>query len=297
MKPQWHFGSPSIPPRALVLSALALVVPVAASMSGGAEADRYEALLWLSALIPGFLLAYYRGWSGVATGLAAGMAVFSTAQVYLIVTGHRLPDWPFMLGITGALVFLSLIAGEVAQQLHDARERAERLALFDPLTNLPNRRFLDLVLEREFAAAQRGRSLVVVAFDVDGLKSINDGHGHAAGDDALRVFAGILAANTRSMDMSARLGGDEFVTLLSSGTVEGALVFVRRVQQATSAVAHLPERMTVSAGVAGYEADISDEAQLLRVADEALYEAKSGSHRFAVKRHTNYLRSPDAMTI
>lgn len=291
MKPRWHFGSPSIPPRAVLLSALALVVPVAASMAGGAEADRYEALLWLTALIPGFLLAYYRGWSGIATGLAAGMAVFSLAQVYLVLTGYRLPDWPFMLGITAALVFLSLIAGGVAQQLHEARERAERLALIDSLTELPNRRYMELILEKEFAAAQRGRELVVVAFDLDGLKSVNDLHGHAAGDEVIRAFAGVLRSNTRSMNLSARLGGDEFVSIVSGTSVEGALVFVERVQHALTELTSLPASISVSAGVAEYHVDITDEEHLLNVADEALYEAKRGQRHFAVRRHLSHTAS------
>lgn len=291
MKPRWHFGSPSIPPRAVLLSALALVVPVAASLAGGPEADRYEALLWLTALIPGFLLAYYRGWSGIATGLAAGMAVFSLAQVYLVLTGYRLPDWPFMLGITSALVFLSLLAGGVAQQLHEARERAERLALIDPLTDLPNRRYMELILEKEFAAAQRGRELVVVAFDLDGLKSVNDLHGHAAGDDVIRAFAGVLRSNTRSMNLSARLGGDEFISIVSGTSVEGALVFVERVQHALTELASLPASISVSAGVAEYHVDITDEEHLLNVADEALYEAKRGQRHFAVRRHLSHTGS------
>ena len=291
MKPKWHFGAPSIPARAALLSALALVVPLAASLAGGAAADRYEALLWLTALIPGFLLAYYRGWSGIATGLAAGMAIFSFAQVYLIVTGRRLPDWPFMLAITAALVLISLVAGGVVEQIHTARERAEHLALFDPLTDLPNRRYLGLILEKEFAAAQRGRGLVVVAFDLDGLKAINDDHGHQAGDEAIRAVAEVLASSTRSMDLSARLGGDEFASVLSSATAEGALVFVKRIQHTVSNLTHLPVRISVSAGIAEYHIDIADEEQLLRAADGALYEAKRSDRRFAVKRHSGHVGS------
>lgn len=272
--PKWYFGSPSIPARAIGVSLLALAVPITASVTHGGEPGRFEALLWLTALIPGFLLAYYRGWSGVATGLASGMAAFSLVQVYLVMTHQRLPDWPFMLAITAALVLVSLVAGEVTDRLHGEREKAERLALIDPLTDLPNRRYLDLMLTREFAAAQRGRDLVVVAFDVDGLKDINDRHGHAAGDDALRAFADILRSNTRSMDMSARLAGDEFVTVLSSATVEGALVFVHRVQHATVGAPNLLAPISVSAGVARYRTDMSEADNLLRAADKALYGAK-----------------------
>lgn len=272
-RPRWYFGPPSIPVRAVGISTLALAVPLAASVTAGSEPGRFEALLWLTALIPGFLLAYYRGWSGVATGLASGMAVFSLVQVYLVQTGQRLPDWTFMLAMTSALVLVSLVAGGVTDRLHGEREKAERLALIDELTDLPNRRYLGLMLEREFAAARRGRGLVVVAFDVDGLKDINDRHGHAAGDDALRAFASILKANTRTMDMSARLAGDEFVTVLSSANVQGALVFVRRVQHATK-VAALSAPITVSAGLARYQSHMEDADSLVRAADTALYRAK-----------------------
>lgn len=272
--PRWYFGTPSIPVRAAGISILALAVPILASLTAGPEPGRFEALLWLTALIPGFLLAYYRGWSGVATGLAFGMAVFSVVQVYLVLTGQRLPDWPFMLAMTAALVLVSLLAGEVTDRVHREREKAERLALFDALTQLPNRRYLSLALEREFAAALRGRDLVVVAFDVDGLKGINDRHGHSGGDDALRAFAEVLRSNTRSMDMSGRLAGDEFLTILSSATVEGARVFVSRVQEATSRAPGAPESLTVSAGIAAFREAMSEPDHLIRTADAALYEAK-----------------------
>lgn len=274
MKPQWHFGSPFIPARAIVLSIMGLAVPVTASWLHAGGTGRFEILVWLPALVPGFLLAYYRGWIGITTGLAMAMALFSSTQVYLIITGQRAPDWPLMLAITVALTLLSLVAGEVTDQLHKAREQAERLALIDPLTNLPNRRYVDLTLHREFAAAQRGRDLVIVAFDLDGLKVINDIHGHAAGDEALKTFAGILRTHTRSMNLSARLGGDEFLSILSSSTIEGALVFVRRVQQATVEATGLATPISVSAGVAEYGLDILDQEHLLDVADQALYDAK-----------------------
>jgi diguanylate cyclase (GGDEF)-like protein len=271
MRAKWHFGPPKIPVRAIVISALALAVPVVAALTAPDLPSRLEPLLWLTALIPGFLLAYYRGWSGVATGLAFAMALFGLVEVYLILTGHRLPDWPFMLSMTGALVLLSLLAGEVSDRLHSDRERAERMALIDPLTGLPNRRFFELTLEREFAAARRGRQLTVAVFDIDGLKQINDRHGHPAGDAAIRAFAEVLLANTRTMNVSARLGGDEFVSILSSATMDGALVFARRVREAAAGIEGLPFQVSVSVGLAQYRADMSRPQALLNAADRALY--------------------------
>ena len=266
MKPEWHFGSPTISVRAILISALALTVPVAASVTGGGEPGRFEALLWLSALIPGFLLAYYRGWSGVATGLAFAMFGFSVTQVYLIVASDRLPDWPYMLAITGALALGSLVAGAVTDRLHAERERAERLALIDPVTDLPNRRYFDVILGKEFAAAERGRDLVLVVFDVDDLQAIQDRHGREAGDDVLKAFADVLRSYTRSMNLSARLEAGEFISLVSASTIDGALVFVRRVQDV---------RVTVSAGVAAYHDGMSEPRDLLAAADRALSRART----------------------
>ncbi len=275
MKPTWHFGPPPIPMRSLAISALAIAVPVLATLTDSSVGSQYEALLWLIALIPGFLLAYYRGWSGVATGLALAMVAYSLAQVYLVASGQRLPDWPYMLAITVALLLLSLLAGDVTNRLHEAREKAERLALIEPLTGLPNRRYFDLILEREFAAAQRGRDLVVAMFDMDGLKEINDTSGHAAGDEILAGFARVLDSNTRSMNLSARVGGDEFASIVSSATVEGALVFVERVQDATRAMEHMAGRVSVSVGLAAYHGGMKEPEEILAAADLALYRAKS----------------------
>lgn len=281
----WHFGEPEVPLRLLVISLLALAVPVISSIGGESTvAGRYEVLVWLLALIPGFLLAYYRGWSGIALGMAAAMAVFSVAQVYLIATGQRVPDWPYLLAITATLAFLSLVGGEVTNQLHEARERAERLALIDGLTQMPNRRYFELVFQREYAAAERGRSLVVVVFDMDGLKTINDTYGHKAGDEALVAFAGVLKANTRSMNMSARLGGDEFVSIVSDSTIEGALVFVERIQSAVSRLDGLAAGISVSAGLAAYHEEMTAPGFLIEAADRALYEAKTEPGSVTVAR-------------
>lgn len=281
----WHFGEPEVPLRLLVISLLALAVPVISSIGGESTvAGRYEVLVWLLALIPGFLLAYYRGWSGIALGMAAAMAVFSVAQVYLIATGQRVPDWPYLLAITATLAFLSLVGGEVTNQLHEARERAERLALIDGLTQMPNRRYFELVFQREYAAAERGRSLVVVVFDMDGLKTINDTYGHKAGDEALVAFAGVLKANTRSMNMSARLGGDEFVSIVSDSTIEGALVFVERIQSAVSRLDGLAAGISVSAGLAAYHDEMTAPGFLIEAADRALYEAKTEPGSVTVAR-------------
>jgi diguanylate cyclase (GGDEF)-like protein len=279
---QWHFGRPSVPISGMVLSIVALAIPLLASTLLWDTTRDYEALIWLSALIPAFLLAFYRGWRGVAVGFAAAMAALTSAQVLVLTTEARLPDWPLMLGITLTFISISLLLGAVVQRLHEARAYAESLALYDSLTSLPNRRYFDLMLDKAFAAAARGVPLVVVVFDLDHFKAFNDQHGHLAGDAALREFAGVLSRNTRRMNTSARVGGEEFMSLVSASTVDGALVFVQRIQEGLARCEGLPAPISVSIGAAAYTQGMRGAEELVAAADAALYEAKRRGRNRAV---------------
>ena len=156
-------------------------------------------------------------------------------------------------------------------RLHD---QLRTLSLTDPLTGLPNRRHMDMFLAKEFAAAERGRSLTVVMFDLNDFKAYNDSAGHQAGDDVLRRFAEIIAAETRAMNLAARYGGDEFICILSDTDAAGAELQVGRVLET---VEH-DERMgpvSVTAGMASYHPGMRSPEDLVRKADQALYRAKA----------------------
>src|SRR5690606_37489133 len=133
----------------------------------------------------------------------------------------------------------------------------------------PNRRLAEIFLEKEFAAAQRGRGLVVVLFDLAHFKGYNDVHGHAVGDAAIRSFVSVLRRHTRKMDPCARWGGEEFIAILSGGHAEGGVIFADLVREAAAGGAgDDPERkllppFTVSAGVAQYEPEMTEPAQLV----------------------------------
>ncbi|MCK5652684.1 MAG: diguanylate cyclase, partial [Gemmatimonadetes bacterium] len=262
-----------VPPRALLISVAALAVPVAgAFLLPAATVEQYGALLWLLALVPAFLLAYYRGWKGVATALAAGMATLSLTQVAMSWVGRPIPD--LLSGVVAAYVTISLGVGWLAELMHRDREEVEDLAFTDLLTHLPNRRHARVFLENEFAAAERGRLLSVVLFDLDHFKRYNDRYGHVAGDDALQVFAVILAQSTRRMNLSARFGGEEFLTVLAGSDVEGALVFAERIRVALKATSLERGSLTASAGVATFHPSMRSPDELLAAADHALYRAK-----------------------
>lgn len=264
-----------MPLSALLVSVLALAVAAAGNWFWPERLPDYFALLWLLALIPPFLLAYYRGWEGAALALAVGMVLLIGVEVGGSFLTDRSVRWWIVGGVIFVLILVSLGAGFTAEKLHRQTTEALELAYADALTGLPNRRILDLFFRKEFAAAQRGGALSIAVFDIDGFKGYNDTRGHSAGDDALRLVGRVLSRNTRAMNLSGRLGGDEFLSLLPGERAAGAARFAERVRRdLASAELARQERITVSAGVAGYHPALSTTKALLDAADRALYAAK-----------------------
>lgn len=275
MSPVWYLvPRPAIPRLAIALSLLALITPAVAELFLADLVGSHQPLIWLLAVIPSFLLAFYRGWLGAATALAAGMAALSITQVIVLLTVGHIENWPVLLVIVVIFCATAVANGLATELLHHQRASAELLALTDNLTELPNRRSAEQFLEREFAAAIRGRPLTVALFDIDHFKDYNDRFGHVSGDEALKTFARVLNEMTRKMDFSARYGGEEFLSVLSSCDLEGGLNFAERVRQALREVAFIGRPVSVSVGVASYQPGMETPIDLINAADRALYEAK-----------------------
>jgi len=153
----------------------------------------------------------------------------------------------------------------------------ERQALVDGLTGLANRRAASDALHAEAARAQRLETpLSVVLADLDEFKDVNDVHGHAVGDEVLRVFAEVLRETLRESDVASRWGGEEFLLLLPGADEEGAAQLADRVRRGLAArnIPGVPGlRVTASFGVAEYAGETNTE-QLVAAADSALYRAK-----------------------
>lgn len=179
-------------------------------------------------------------------------------------------------------VMASIIGGALVRvRLH---ARLERLALFDDLTGLPNRTLTLDLLERALASAERGTRPVAVLFaDLDGFKGVNDRHGHATGDEALRTAASRLRSAVRGGDSVGRLGGDEFVVICPEADEEVAGVIASRVHAAfaddlSGDTPGLPAalRVGVSVGVAIGRPPFAPGAAeaLVDTADAAMYAMK-----------------------
>ncbi len=266
----------TVPTQALLLSLLSLLVPVLSSaVFPDWTSGNVGVLVWLLALVPGFLLSYYRGWRGASIALAGGMAALSVAQAVMVATDAQAPRPEVLLGVVSVLTAVSLGSGMISTLFHRSLARAERMALTDSGTGMPNRRHALLELERAFAAAERGERLSVVLFDLDHFKRVNDGWGHAEGDRVLASFAAILRADSRAMNVAARFGGEEFVAVLRATEAAGAAVFAERVRRDLRELELRCGTETVSAGVAEYEQGMASPDVLLAAADQALYRAKN----------------------
>jgi diguanylate cyclase (GGDEF)-like protein len=173
---------------------------------------------------------------------------------------------------------------EEIQRLQDQlREQAIR----DPLTNLFNRRYMQKIIERELAGAQRlQRTTAVLMMDIDHFKRLNDTFGHKAGDLMLQAFGALLRDETRAYDVACRYGGEEFVVIMPGATMEAGY---RRAEQLRSQFAEVrldfsgsELRATVSVGVAIFPLHGETSDALLRAADQALYAAKAGGRNCVV---------------
>ena len=176
---------------------------------------------------------------------------------------------------------LRIFANDAAAALVSGKHLGELrfLADHDPLTRLLNRRAFVSRLDGEVARATRyGRSLGLVIADLDRFKDRNDHFGHASGDEALVVFAGILTRALRRPDAAFRIGGDEFALLLVETTDDGAATVAERIHKMLAELgAHETPALlglTASFGFASCPAAATDAQTLFRLADEALYEAK-----------------------
>lgn len=178
---------------------------------------------------------------------------------------------------------------EINRTLQHAFEREQLASRTDSLTGVFNRRYFFELIEYEFAATRRyQRSLSIVMFDVDLFKQINDTYGHQVGDEVLKHVSRVVRGQLRESDVLSRYGGDEFVILLPNSDENEAAAVLRRIHRRIRSSKYLiegktPIDVTISAGIASWQAGMESPGQLIRLADEAMYSAKgAGRNRMAI---------------
>jgi diguanylate cyclase (GGDEF)-like protein len=160
------------------------------------------------------------------------------------------------------------------------RTKLENQSIRDPLTDLFNRHFMQISLERELSRAnRRNQSLALFMLDVDHFKRFNDQHGHAAGDAALKAISEVFQSNTRAEDIACRYGGEEFTIILPDLNITTAHERAEGIRRAVAGLRihfgrEVANEFSVSIGIAIYPQDGESAEMLLQKADQALYRAK-----------------------
>lgn len=215
------------------------------------------------------------GLTGALVGLVVGVLVWGLHWSPESSAIAQLAALPLLLGyplLMGKTLF------NLTMKLKRSRRELRFLSEHDFLSGVRNRRFFDETLQAAFRQYQRTpRALALVICDVDGFKQINDGHGHAAGDEVIRQVAAALKDAAREGDVVARLGGDEFVVLMADADADSAELYTRRVQQGLNQQLSrwstaIPVHLTF--GIAAADGSLANHEAWLEQADQALYENK-----------------------
>jgi diguanylate cyclase (GGDEF)-like protein len=173
-------------------------------------------------------------------------------------------------------------------QLDEAEQRLQVLSHTDDLTQTYNRRYFIQYIDQEFKRAKRyGTTFSVALLDIDNFKQINDQWGHLVGDQVLRSLTQMLKASIREADVCARYGGDEFILLFPQTDKLQTEIWVRWVYETFAASSIQVDEMQItplfSVGVAAFEGSFDNFDQVLKQADDALYEAKhTGGNHFVL---------------
>jgi diguanylate cyclase (GGDEF)-like protein len=212
----------------------------------------------------------------LATCVLAGIAIHGTLRGFgPFVASTKNESLLLAQAFTGVMTVMTLLLATVVEEHMRTAEQSRQMAVTDPLTGLANYRKLMETLENEINRSDRtGRSFAVVLLDLDGLKKINDTHGHLVGSRALCRVAAALSATIRTTDTSARYGGDEFALILPEANRRAAAQVAERISEKLANDRELPS-ITVSFGIAVFPFNGRDMEVLLRWADAALYRMKS----------------------
>jgi diguanylate cyclase (GGDEF)-like protein len=263
-----------VPPRARLHRALRLIAWAALAAGVFVLNVRTSADLRLGILyvIPVLLAAWH---DGLGWGISFALA---TALLRFGVGIDQLPlDTPLLVRILNEVAYLAVVGVAIAglSQLRRTQSQLQLLATHDPLTTVLNARAFASQVAQELGRNRRyGRPLALIYLDLDDFKKVNDAHGHATGDAVLRLVADAMRSAVRQADVVGRLGGDEFGVLMPETDGDVAHAVANRLAGGIRTVFRGTPSVTASIGVVAVSGTEAGSDELLRKADQAMYEAK-----------------------
>jgi diguanylate cyclase (GGDEF)-like protein len=227
-------------------------------------------------------LRFGRREAATATVLLSSIAIWGTLHGFgPFAIGTKNESLLLLQSFMGIVAVMTLALAALAAERRRAEEQIRSLAVTDPLTGLANYRKLVDVLDTEIRRFGRtARTFAVLLLDLDGLKRINDRHGHLTGSRALRRLADILRVHCRDIDTAARYGGDEFALVIPEAGPAEAQQVAQRIRERIAQDTEEPP-ISASIGAAVYPLDGDTRDALLGAADRAMYEMKRRSQRDA----------------
>lgn len=264
--------------------ALAAAVSVVSLVGWPASLVDWPGLLWAAPLVPLVIFARRHRWRQMALLGLSVIVVEIVGQVLLALEWIQAPWWIFgLVAVSAAAGGLgaAFLARRLRLAYRRAAEEATRAAYSDPVTDLPARQVCLLFLDREFAMAQRGKTLSVVLFHLEGLEEVGERHGGQIIEQILTKFGQLLAETTRQMDFVGRYGENTIIALLRGEVLRGAVTFAERIREKAAAFQfQLPDGslvrsdVVVSAGVGSYADSMDDPSDLVGAARQAMNRAR-----------------------
>lgn len=235
-----------------------------------------------------FIMTAQEGTDRLVEAFEAGANDYMVKPINIKVLGARLGAGQRVVQLQEELEFERQELHKFAAELAASNQRLQQMALTDVLTGLPNRRFANEHLERQWAGAERaGSHLSCMLVDIDHFKKINDTYGHKVGDDALKRVSRILSQAVRKQDVVCRFGGEEFLVICPDTPVEHAYRYAERLRQSMAGAAIIGASdhgisITISIGLASKKPELLNVEMLLQLADKHLYAAKKAGRNCTV---------------
>ena len=190
--------------------------------------------------------------------------------------------------LTATLDYLTNITDEISfpKIIHDQRiEDVVKIATTDGLTGIYSRSIFDFSIEQEIIKAVRyDKSLSLMLIDIDDFKKINDTYGHQDGDDVIKKLVKIIKRNLRKSDLVARYGGEEFAVIMPETSIQKAFTVAERIRKNAAKILKCKElNITICIGISTLSKAIDSVYDLIKIADDALYNAKKGTKNKVIK--------------